>query len=63
MGRTLKGWRTILWNVANAVLLSMEVAESQYSIPDGYMEIWFAVYIAVNILLRLVTTSPVGGKQ
>lgn len=59
----MKGYRTILWNAANAAILAMEVTDSAYTIPQEWMPIWLAVYIGGNFFLRFVTTGPVGGKQ
>ena len=58
----MKGYRTIIWNVANAVIPAMEIANATYSIPNEWMPYWLAVFIAGNVALRMVTTGPVGGK-
>lgn len=58
----LKGYKTLLWNAANAVIAAMEMANATYQLPDAWMPYWVAVYIAGNIILRLMTTGPVGGK-
>ena len=55
-----KGWKTILWNVANSVLLAIEAANTTYGIPEGYDTVWIGVFIVGNIVLRLLTTTPVG---
>lgn len=58
----MKGYKTILWNVGNALIPAMDVANSTYKIPEAWMPIWIAVYIAGNIFLRFITTTPVGSK-
>lgn len=58
----MKGYRTIAWNVANAVIPAMEIANTTYQIPDEWMPYWVAIFILGNVVLRLVTTGPVGGK-
>lgn len=59
----MKGYRTIIWNVANAIVGTMALAETAYSIPDEWMPYWIAAYITGNVILRLVTTGPVGGRE
>lgn len=58
----MKGYRTIIWNVANAVVLGMDAAKIGYDIPEAWLPWWFGAYVAGNIALRLVTTGPVGRK-
>lgn len=62
----MKGWRTIAWNVLNAVALAMEhvmsISGTGYTVPDEWMPLWMVVFAAVNVILRLMTTTPVGRK-
>lgn len=58
----MKGYKTILWNILNAAIPVMDAANASYSIPDEWMPIWIAVYIAGNVFLRFITTGPVGSK-
>lgn len=58
----MKGWKTIVWNLANAVVLSMDVADTAYSIPNEWQPYWLAIYVIGNIALRMVTTTPVFQK-
>lgn len=58
----MRGYRTILWNAINAIIPAMEAANAAYQLPEEWMPYWLAVYIAGNIVLRLMTTTPVGGK-
>lgn len=63
MKRPLKGWWTVLFNIANAVLLTMEVYEAKWSVPDEWLTVWMAAFIAANFLLRFMTTTPVGRSE
>jgi len=58
----MKGYRTIAWNVANAVVLGMDAAKIGYDIPQQWLPYWLGAYVSGNIVLRLVTTGPVGKK-
>jgi len=62
-GQKMKGYRTIVWNVANAVILGMDAAKVGYDIPDEWMPLWLGIYTGGNIVLRLVTTGPVGKRN
>lgn len=57
---TIKGYRTILWNLLNAVPAVMTMAETQYAVPEDWMPWWMAVFITVNLILRVWTRGPVG---
>lgn len=61
--REMKGYRTLIWNLANAVVFGMEAAKMSYSIPDEWTPWWLIIYIVGNVLLRFYTTGPVGNKQ
>lgn len=58
----MKGYRTIIWNLANAVVLGMDAAKIGYDIPDAWEPWWVLAYVAGNIILRAVTTGPVGSR-
>jgi hypothetical protein len=65
----LKGWKTIVWNVVLGLSAPVAVALqqlgaidwSQYVGPIGAVFIGLGI-AAVGILLRVVTTGPVGAK-
>lgn len=63
MKRPLKGWWTVIFNAANAALLTMEVFEMKWSVPDQYVEAWMGVFIAANFVLRFMTDTPVGSGE
>lgn len=50
----MKGWRTILFNVATAAVGFAEILPPKY-----------ALYTAIggNVVLRFLTTTPVGRKE
>ena len=56
----MKGYRTILWNVGNAIVPAMQAASSSYKIPDEWMPYWLAAYIIGNVILRMDTTTAIG---
>ena len=58
----MKGFRTLAFNLAGAIVPVLEVTHSTYQIPDAWMPYWLAAFIAGNVVLRLVTTTPVGSK-
>ena len=59
----MKGYRTILWNVANTVVPVMQAADAAYQIPDEWMPYWIAVFIVGNVILRIKTTTALGVKD
>ena len=60
----MKGWRTLLVNIALAIL---PVLQATGAADIGLTGIWATVYGAVvavaNIGLRIITTGPIGTKQ
>lgn len=59
----MKGWKTLAWNGANALILAMDAAKIGYEIPEHLETWWLGAYVVGNIVLRLVTTGPVGRKE
>jgi len=59
----MKGYRTIIFNIANAVVPAMEVANAAYRIPEEWMPYWLIAFIAGNIALRMATDTPVGRTE
>lgn len=58
----LKGWRTIIFNVASAIIPIMELTEVRDVMPDEWMQ-WYMLAVALgNMYLRARTTSPLGKK-
>ena len=58
----MKGYRTLIWNAANAVVPAMMAAEAAYQIPEEWMPYWMGVFILGNVILRMKTTTALGTK-
>lgn len=59
----MKGWRTVGFNVATVILAILAAPEFQAVLPEGW-ERWALMAVAVgNIILRAVTTTPMGHKR
>lgn len=56
----MKGWKTVTFNVANAVVFAADAVTASFDIPDEYKGPWIAGLLIANIVLRLMTTTPVG---
>lgn len=57
----MKGWRTIVFNVAALVLLLLNSPELLNMFPGMERLFAFAV-VLINAVLRMLTTGPVGSK-
>lgn len=56
----MKGWKTIIFMILTAALAGVDAIAESINIPDWY----YAVVVpAVGIILRFLTTGPVGGKK
>ena len=55
----MKGWRTIAVNVA--AILAVIGAHWSFDLPVGTWEV--LVLGAINLGLRIITTTPVGGAK
>lgn len=56
----LKGFRTLVVNIALSVMPILEMSEMLDVLPDDY-EAPYAILIAlVNLYLRSITTTPLG---
>ena len=58
----LKGYKTIIFNLLAAVVPLMELTELKAVVPDDYLPIYLLVVAIGNVLLRSITTTPVGKK-
>jgi hypothetical protein len=58
----LKGWRTIALNLIALLLPLFEEFGVIAYIPKQYMVWYVLAIIAMNLVLRLATTTPVGKK-
>lgn len=58
----MKGWRTITANVLAALLPFLALAEWQEVVPAEWWSIYALGVALLNVLLRTITTTPVGRK-
>lgn len=59
----MKGYRTLAFNIVNAVMLILSLPEVGDVIPAAWLP-WHALMIVVgNSLLRFLTTTPVLKKE
>lgn len=59
----LKGWRTILFNVAAAIFGVLETVDWINVIPYGWAGMLVPIVSVVNIYLRAQTNTPIGRKE
>jgi hypothetical protein len=58
--RYFRGWRTLAWQLANAIVLTMSTFETRYAVPEAWEPFWLAAFVAGNVILRMDTRTPVG---
>ena len=65
----IKGWKTIGFNVVASIPILMDIVGQvmndpsiQGLVPDGYMKYYAGALVIVNLVLRKMTTTPVGKK-
>ena len=58
----LKGYKTIVFNLLASVVPLLELTEIKAIVPDDQMPLYMFVVAGVNLLLRYLTTTPVGKK-
>lgn len=56
----MKGWRTIVFNLAAGLVAVYELTSDQ--VPEEWKPYLLGAYIVGNVVLRVVTTTPVGMK-
>lgn len=59
----LKGWKTIVVNVLSAVASVLEMTGVTDMLPEAYHIHYVVALSVVNVLLRLITTTPVGRAE
>ena len=57
-----KGYRTVTFNLVTAIVPVMELANMTYAIPHNWMPYWIFAFILGNVILRYMTTTPIGSK-
>lgn len=58
----MKGWRTVLFNIAAAVVPILETAGADLGLEGQGLAIYGLGVAVVNIVLRFFTTTPFGKK-
>lgn len=58
----MKGWRTIVFNVLSAGVAILETTEVINVLPEKWTPVAMAGIAAANVVLRMLTTTPVGEK-
>lgn len=59
----LKGWRTVAANLLTIILSVLEMSRITDYLPSDQV-LWFLVALAIgNIVLRLITSTPVGRPE
>lgn len=61
--RKVKGYRTVAFNTLAGLLAVVQVADLAVVVPPEHLAKVTIAYTIANILLRLDTTGPVGGKR
>lgn len=67
--KTFKGWKTVGFNVAAGIIPIASILgeiinlpEVKNVIPVEYMPIYTVAVVIINLVLRSITTTPVGKK-
>lgn len=58
----MKGWRTILFNVAAAILPVLQVSGTELGLSGNHLAIYAVGVNVANIVLRSITTTAIGKK-
>lgn len=58
----LKGWRTVIANALMALVPVLEMTEVTALLPSEWEGPYMLVMVAANLVLRMLTTTPVGRK-
>lgn len=59
----MKGWRTLTANLVASLLPLLDQFGVADFVPDRYMLWYVLAVIAMNLFLRMITTSPVGRPE
>ena len=63
MLQSLKGWKTVTFNVLAAVVPLLELTELKGIVPEEYLPFYALAVAMGNVYLRSVTSTPMGKKQ
>lgn len=58
----MKGWRTLAFNILSAIVPILSLTEFRGVLPEAWLPLWMLFVAVANVVLRMVTTSPVGRK-
>lgn len=58
----MKGWRTLAFNILSAAVPILSLTEWHDALPAGWLPFWMLFVAIANVVLRMITTSPVGQK-
>lgn len=58
----MKGWRTVLFNLALGIPPVLELSSWRDLIPDEWWPFYVIGAAGVNLILRSITTTPIGAK-
>lgn len=56
----LKGWKTVLVNLAFMVVPILDMVEFAALVPDDYMKYYIFAMVLANLWLRKMTTTAIG---
>ena len=62
MLQSLKGWKTVTFNVLAAIVPILELIELKGIVPEEYLPFYALAVAMGNVYLRSVTTTPMGKK-
>lgn len=62
MLQSLKGWKTVTFNVLAAIVPILELTETKGIVPEEYLPFYALAVAMGNVYLRSVTTTPMGKK-
>ncbi len=62
MLQSLKGWKTVTFNVLAAIVPILELTEMKGIVPEEYLPFYALAVAMGNVYLRSVTTTPMGKK-
>jgi hypothetical protein len=62
MLQSLKGWKTVTFNVLAAIVPLLELTELKGIVPEEYLPVYALAVAMGNVYLRSVTSTPMGKK-
>lgn len=63
MLQSLKGWKTVTFNLLAAIVPILELTELRDVVPEQYLPFYALAVAMGNVYLRSITTTPMGKKQ